>query len=100
MPETYTLHEACNALAIDSATLFRWMKRALKYGWPIDNFQLLTGGEDGQAGQRQQARLTEAVQSFEPLTAPFETIAPFLHSDFYNTGDAHIAHWLIQQYAL
>lgn len=26
--KTYTMQEACNALAIDSATLFRWMKRA------------------------------------------------------------------------
>ncbi len=26
--KTYTMQEACNALAIDTATLFRWMRRA------------------------------------------------------------------------
>jgi hypothetical protein len=73
----------------------RWMMHALKHRWPIDNFERLKSGEDGMGGMRQQARLTEAVQAFEPLTAPFEMIAPFL-KEFLNTRDAHIVHWFVE----
>lgn len=77
----------------------RWMFHALKYQWPIDNFER-TVGRDNQESSRQQAKLTEAVQSFEPLTAPFETIEPFLHIGNTGTGDAHIVHWFLQQFTL
>lgn len=75
----------------------RWMMHALKYRWPIDNFDRLRGGEDGLSGKRQQARLTEAVQSFEPLTAPYEIVGPLLHGNFMNTTDADIVHWLVER---
>ncbi len=71
----------------------RWMMHALKYRWPIDNFDLLKGGEDGLSGQHTQARLIEAVQSFEPLTAPFEVVGPLLRENFMNTCDAKIVNW-------
>ena len=76
----------------------RWMMHALKHRWPIDNFELFKGGEDGLSGQRQQARLTEAAQSFEPLTAPFEVVAPFIRENFGNTGDTEIVNWYCSQY--
>lgn len=75
----------------------RWMMHALKYQWPIDNFDLLKGGEDGLSGKRQQARLTEAVQSFEPLIAPYEIVGPLLYGNFINTADADIVHWLVER---
>ena len=75
----------------------RWMMHALKYGWPIDNFELLTGGEDGLSGQRQQVRLTKAAQLFEPLTAPFEVIGPLIQENFLNTRDAEIVNWYCSQ---
>ena len=74
----------------------RWMLHALKHGWPIDNFELLTTGEDGLGGKRMQAKLTEVVQLFEPLTAPFEVIEPLL-SYFMNTCDARIVHWFVER---
>lgn len=76
----------------------RWMMHALKHRWPIDNFELFMGGEDGLSGQRQQARLTEVVQSFEPLTAPFEVVAPLIRENFMNTCDAEIVNWYCSQY--
>lgn len=76
----------------------RWMMHALKQHWPIDNFDLLKGGEDGLGGQRIQARLIEAVQSFEPLTAPFEVVAPLLRENFSNTCDTKIVNWYCEQY--
>jgi hypothetical protein len=75
----------------------RWMMHALKYRWPIDNIDRLRGGEDGLSGKRQQARLTEAVQSFEPLTAPYEIVGRLLHGNFMNTTDADIVHWLVER---
>ncbi len=74
----------------------RWMLHALKYGWYIDNFDLLQGGDDGLSGKRQQEELTEVVAHFEPLTAPFPVIEPLLRM-FLNTGDARIVHWFIVQ---
>ncbi len=74
----------------------RWMMHALKYGWPIDNFELLKIGEDQLGGRRQQEALTKAVAHFEPLTAPFEVIEPLL-GKFLNTGDARIVHWYLEQ---
>jgi hypothetical protein len=76
----------------------RWIMYALKHQWPIDNFELFKGGEDGLSGQRQQALLTEAVQSFEPLTAPFEVVAPLIRENFGNTGDTAIVNWYCSQY--
>lgn len=76
----------------------RWMMHALKYRWPIDNFDLLKGGEDGLSGQRQQARLTEAVQAFEPLTAPFEVVGPLIRGNFLGTCDAEIVNWYCSQF--
>jgi hypothetical protein len=76
----------------------RWMMHALKHRWPIDNFELYKGGEDGLSGQRQQGRLTEVVQSFEPLTAPFEVVAPLIRENFMNTCDAEIVNWYCSQY--
>lgn len=76
----------------------RWMMHALKYRWPIDNFDLLKGGEDGLSGQRQQARLTEAVQAFEPLTAPFEVVRPLIRGNFMNTCDIEIVNWYCSQH--
>ncbi|MFL5624267.1 MAG: hypothetical protein ACJ788_01565 [Ktedonobacteraceae bacterium] len=76
----------------------RWMMHALKHRWPIDNFALFKSGEDGLSGMRQQARLTEAVQAFEPLTAPFEVVGPLLRENFQNTSDAHIVNWYCSQY--
>ncbi len=52
----------------------RWMMHALKHGWPIDNFELIHGGEDGLSGQHTQEALTLAVATIEPLTASFEVI--------------------------
>lgn len=75
----------------------RWMMHALKYGWPIDNFEVLRGGEDGLIGQRQQVRLTEAVQSFEPLTASFEVVGPLIRKNFLNTRDTGIVNWYCLQ---
>jgi hypothetical protein len=72
----------------------RWMMHAIKYGWPIDNFNLLKGGEDGLGGQRAQAALTKAVADIEPLTAPFEVIEPLL-CHFLGTLDARIVNWLV-----
>lgn len=77
----------------------RWMMYALKRGWPIDNFELLKIGEDGQGGIRHQAELAEIVRDIEPLTAPFEVIQPLLHRFFLNTGDAAIANWYCSHYA-
>lgn len=76
----------------------RWMLHALKHGWPIDNFELLKTGEDGLGGVRQQRELTRAVQSFEPLTAPFEAIEPLLKK-FLGAHDARIVHWLTEKEA-
>jgi hypothetical protein len=77
----------------------RWMMHALKCRWPIDNFDLLSG-EDGLAGKRIKARLTEAVKSFEPLTAPFEVVLPLLRENFMNTRDTHIVHWFVERYGI
>lgn len=71
----------------------RWMMHALKQGWPIDNFELLQGGEDGLRGQHTQKKVTLAVTNVDPLTAPFKVIEPLLRS-FSNTSDARIVHWL------
>ena len=76
----------------------RWMMHALKHGWPIDNFELLKLGEDGLGGRRMQAELTEAVQSFEPLTAPFEVVGPLIREYFLGTSDAEIVNWYCSQY--
>ena len=76
----------------------RWMMHALKYRWPIDNFELLKGGEDGKTGLRQQAYLTEAVQAFEPLTAPFEVVGPLIRGYFLGTSDAEIVSWYCSQH--
>lgn len=76
----------------------RWMMHALKCRWPIDNFELLKGGEDGLSGMRQQARLIEAVQAFEPLTAPFEVVGPLIREDFIGTTDAEIVNWYCSRY--
>ena len=76
----------------------RWMMHALKHRWPIDNFDLLKGGEDGLSGQRQQARLTEAVQAFEPLIAPFEVVGPLIRGNFMNTCDIEIVNWYCSQH--
>jgi hypothetical protein len=76
----------------------RWMMHALKYGWPIDNFELLKGGEDGLSGMRQQARLIEAVQAFEPLTAPFEVVGALIREEFLGTTDAEIVNWYCSRY--
>ena len=76
----------------------RWILHALKYGWPIDNFELQKLGEDGLGGQREQAELTEAVKAFEPLTAPFAVVRPLVIHHFGNTSDAEIVNWFCQQY--
>jgi hypothetical protein len=76
----------------------RWMMHALKCGWPIDNFELLKLGEDGLGGINRQAQLTEIVQGFDPLTAPFEVIQPLLRKYFTNTADAAIANWYCSHY--
>lgn len=72
----------------------RWMMHALKQGWPIDNFELFQGGDDGLSGRHTQEELTLAVAAFEPLTAPFEMIEPLLRH-FSNTPDARVVHWLV-----
>ncbi|GHO98498.1 hypothetical protein KSF_085460 [Reticulibacter mediterranei] len=72
----------------------RWMLHAFKYGWPIDNFELLQGGDDRLSGWHTQEKLTLAVADFEPLTAPFEVIEPLLRY-FSNTSDTRIVHWLM-----
>jgi hypothetical protein len=76
----------------------RWMMHALKHHWPIDNFDRLKGGEDGLSGQRQQALLTEAVQAFEPLIAPYEIVGPLLYGNFMNTCDTEIVNWYCSQH--
>jgi hypothetical protein len=76
----------------------RWMMHALKHQWPIDNFELFKGGEDGLSGQHQQARLTEVVQLFEPLTVPFEVVAPLIRENFGNTRDVEIVNWYCSKY--
>ena len=75
----------------------RWMMHALKYGWPIDNFALFKGGDDGLSGQRQQEQLTRAVHVFEPLTAPFEVVGPLIREYFMNTCDTEIVNWYCSQ---
>lgn len=77
----------------------RWIMHALKHGWPIDNFELFRGAEDGFSVQHQQARLTEAVQSFEPLTAPFEMVGPLMRGNFLDVYDAEVVNWYCSQYA-
>ena len=47
--------------------------------------------------QQKKALLTAAVADLEPLTAPFEVIAPLL-DHFTNSGDAHIIHWFVEQW--
>jgi hypothetical protein len=76
----------------------RWMMHALKHHWPIDNFELFTG-ENFDLGRRQQARLTEAVQAFEPLTAPFEVVGPLIQKNFQGTLDAEIVNWYCSRYS-
>lgn len=76
----------------------RWMLHALKHRWPIDNFELLKFGTDGLSGTRQQSTLTEAVQSFEPLTVPFEVVEELIYNDFIGTTDAEIVHWYCSHY--
>jgi hypothetical protein len=73
----------------------RWILHALKHRWPIDNFELLKGIDR----RGVQARLTEAVQSVEPLTAPFETVLPLITGGgFLNVADVGIAHWFFQRH--
>lgn len=76
----------------------RWMMHALKHHWPIDNFELLKGGEDGLSGKRQQARLTGAVQAFEPLVASFEVVGPLIQENFLGSSDAEIVNWYCSRY--
>ncbi len=40
-----------------------------------------------------QTELTEAVQSFDLLTVPFERIKPLIRKYFSNTGDTAIVNW-------
>jgi hypothetical protein len=77
----------------------RWFLHALKNGWPIDNFELLKIGEDGLGGSRLQSQLVEAVQSFEPLIAPYEVARPLIKR-MMNTIDTDIVHWFVEQLAL
>jgi len=43
-----------------------------------------------------QQQLTEAVQHFQPLTAPYEVVEPFIRN-MGNTLDAHIVHWFVDR---
>ncbi len=76
----------------------RWMMHALKHRWPIDNFEVLKGGEDGLGGMHTQALLSEAVQAIQPLAAPFEVIEPLIRRHFLNTRDTEIVHWYCARY--
>jgi hypothetical protein len=38
------------------------------------------------------------VQSFEPLTAPFEVVGPLIRENFLGTWDAEIVNWYCSQY--
>ena len=88
----------------------RWILYALKHGWPIDNFDMFTSErfasrspephmpnerlrEMEENEQLEKARLLAAVANLEPLTAPFDQIAPIIRSGFMNTCDMLIAHW-------
>ena len=89
----YSVLEDVTPGALSMERESRWMMHALKQGWPIDNFELLQGGEDGLRGQHTQKKVTLAVTNVDPLTAPFKVIEPLLRS-FSNTSDARIVHWL------
>lgn len=84
----------------------RWMLHALKYGWPIDNYDLLAPDkaasqshieayiEGYMRDQQRKARLLAAAANMEPLTAPFEIIEPLL-DNFVQAHDASIIHWVM-----
>jgi hypothetical protein len=76
----------------------RWILHALKYQWPIDNFEVLKIGEDGLEGRHSQAKLIEAVQPIEPLIAPFKVVWPVIHEYFGNTRDAEVVNWYCLQH--
>jgi hypothetical protein len=88
----------------------RWILHALKEGWPIDNLNMFAferiasrsselhtpnerQREIQEKEQHKKARLLTEVADLEPLTAPFEQIAPIIRSGFMNTIDMFIAHW-------
>lgn len=92
----YSVLEDVTPGALSMERESRWMMHALKQGWPIDNFELFQGGDDGLSGRHTQEELTLAVANFEPLTVPFEVIEPLLRY-FSNTPDARIVHWLVHR---